>query len=788
MNRVVTAHSALGPTLLFKQLLGKESLSTVFDFEVELLSENASIEASELLGQSFSLEIKVDELQTRYLNGDVISFSYIGQELGGRRLARYRAQVRPWLWYLSRNRDCKIYQNMTVVDILDEVLGSYPGYSYSKRLSASYSPYEFCVQYEESDLDFVQRLMEQEGIYYYFEHHLDRHELILCDDISAHDMLPQQPSIPYYPHDANTLVTEQSIHSWMSHQQLQGVEYVVDDYDFKKSSASLRQQRRVPYSIEQANREIYDWQAGYADPDKGEHYVRIRVEEAHSASSRIEGQANARAMAPGYVFNLRKSPRLTDLKDYLIVSVHYFLTEAGYYTGDDGGEGEYRFEFTAQDAQVPYRAPMVTRRPKTSGPQTAVVTGPAGAEVYTDDYQRIKVHFRWDRYGQYDENSSCWIRVSNDSAGSGFGSIMAPRVGQEVIVDFIGGNPDRPVVTGRVYNDKQQPAFTPSPTQSGFISRSFGGGSAANANHLIFDDAAGNEHVHLHAERNYTNSVELSTLETVGVDHHHTVGNNHVINVGENSNLNVGTDYTIDVGSNLTTTVGEHESHTVGETQTVEVGAAAVHNYKATLNKTVTEAATYTYEDTLTTTVTGIVTDTFNSNVDQTITGDVTRTITGEVTDTITGNTTHTHDGTYTQHITGAVTTKHDSYTFKMYDAPVTSQYTAFMFDLAPVAKMTIGGSDTKVFANINNFFGLKFEWIGIEKKFVGSISKIKAAKLEAAAKAQEYQMIKAKANVAVRSIIGMKQSQKGMQTEMTGLKKQVAGLDSRVNGLTSIG
>ena len=398
-----------------------------------------------------------------------------------------------------------------------------------------------------------------------------------------------------------------------------------------------------------------------------------------------------------------------------------------------------------------------------------MVTGPAGSEVYTDEYQRIKVHFQWDRYAQFDENASCWIRVSNDSAGAGFGSVMAPRIGQEVIVDFIGGNPDRPVVTGRVYNDKQQPGFTPSPTQSGFISRSFGGGSAANANHLLFDDAAGNEQVHLHAERNYTNSVELSTLESVGVDHHHTVGNNHTILVGVDSHLDVGSNSTIKIGTDLDTTIGVNEIRNVGGTQEVTVGAAATHTYEDSFKKTVFSAATYQYDTTRDVTVDGLVTDTFTAGQTQEITGTVARNIDGTLTEATTGNASYTYNSDYYQKVTGTVTTEHESSTFNVFNAPTLQTYNALVFELAPIAKLTFGGIDTKVMANVNNLFAAKFEWVGVEKKLVGSVSQIKAAKLEAAAKAHEYQMIKSKANVAVRSIIGIKQSQKGMQSEMTG-------------------
>jgi type VI secretion system secreted protein VgrG len=540
MNRVVVAQTALGAELEFKNMHGREALSQLYEFEVELVAQTAAISATSVLGKPLTLEIETQYGEKRYLGGDVTRFAYVGQESGGLRLARYRATVCPWLWYLTRNRDCKIYQNKSVVEILDEVLGSYSGYAYEKKLQGTYRTREYCVQYEESDFDFISRLMEHEGIYYYFKHEKNQHTLVLIDDMSEHEPLPGYPSLDYFPQDNTVLPDEQAIYAWTSDEALQGIEYVVNDYDFKKSSLSLQSRLKDAYPVEQANHEIYDWQAGYVDVQDGEHYVKIRLEETRSASERSSGSANVRGLAPGYTFQLRRTPRQADIKEYLVISVEYFLTEAGYQSGE--GEGQYRFEFTVQPTSLPFRAPMVTPIPKTTGPQTAVVTGPAGAEVYTDEYQRVKLHFRWDRYNQPDENSSCWVRVSNDSAGNGYGAISTPRIGQEVVVDFIGGNPDRPLVTGRVYNDRQMPAngFCPSPTLVGFSSRSHYG-TPSNESHLYIENKLGSEYVKLHSEKDL--HVVVEGLETR------------------------------DVGESRTTEIGSFESNTIGDYQQNKVGS-----------------------------------------------------------------------------------------------------------------------------------------------------------------------------------------------------------------------
>ncbi|MFD4840216.1 type VI secretion system Vgr family protein [Achromobacter sp. NPDC058515] len=540
MNRVIVAETALGAVLKFKSMHGREALSELYEFEVELEAETTAISAPSVLGKPLTLEIETQHGAKRYLNGDVARFAYVGQESGGLRLARYRATVRPWLWYLTRNRDCRIYQNKSVVEILEEVLGSYSGYAYEKKLQGAYRTREYCVQYEESDFDFISRLMEHEGIYYYFKHEKNLHTLVLIDDMGEHEPLPDYSALDYFPQENNVLAREQTIHAWSSEEELRGVEYVINDYDFRKSSLNLQSRLKHTHPVAQANHEIYEWQGGYVDIQHGEHYVKVRLEETRSASERSSGGANVRGLAPGYTFRLRRSPRKADIREYLILSVDYFLAEAGYQSRD--GVGEYRYEFTVQPTSLPYRAPMATPVPKTTGPQTAVVTGPAGAEVYTDEYQRVKLLFRWDRYSQPDENSSGWVRVSNDSAGSGYGAVSTPRVGQEVVVDFIGGNPDRPLVTGRVYNDHQMPAggFSPSPTVVGFSSRSHYG-SPANESHLYIENKLGSEYVELHSEKDL--HVVVEGLETRGV------------------------------GASRTTTIGTFEDNTITDHQKNLVGS-----------------------------------------------------------------------------------------------------------------------------------------------------------------------------------------------------------------------
>ncbi|MCX5590754.1 type VI secretion system Vgr family protein [Alcaligenes endophyticus] len=779
MSRIVSVHTNSDQELLFKHLHGSEGLSTLFNFELDLLSSNSNLQPAEILGQSMTLAIQVDAWQVRYLNGEVVGFSYVGQETGGRRLTLYRAYLRPWLWYLGRNQDCRIYQNMNVVDILDEVLGSYPGYHYEKRLSAEYTAYDYCVQYEESDLNFIHRLMEQEGIYYYFEHSEQGHTLILCDDPSSHFVLPWQASIPYFPSDDNVLSDVPSITQWRHDTQLSDVEYVLDDYDFKKSAASLRHQRRVPTTIQQANREVFDWQAGYIQADHGEHYARVRMEGAQSVAQRIEGVANTRALAPGYTFTLSDSPRTADLQDYLLLEVRYFLNESGYFSGD--GVGSYRLEFVAQPAALPFRPPMLTPRPKTKGPQTAVVTGPSGQEVYTDEYQRIKLLFRWDRYGRADENSSCWIRVSNDSAGAGFGSVMAPRIGQEVIVDFIGGNPDRPIVTGRVYNDRQAPAFQPSPTQSGFISRSFGGGSAANANFLLFDDAQGAESVHLHAERNLLQSVE--------VDAHVEIDGNHYLTVGEEQKIQVGQDRGLEVGGNSTIDIQGNEQITVEGNLELKVNG--------TLDETIKQKVTQTYLDQHKLDVHADAEHTYLTTLQERFKGEYTSTKEDLANYEYQNNLKITVDGVTTVHYKDDYNVTYGGNEIVNYVGKRTENYQSLWEEFSKYTiKKSIGRSN--FFGLVTNVVGAQVNTMGFVGQMIGAEGKYVRHKLDYAKSNYELNWSKKKIVLkedkvkalgkdlsALQSeVSGIKNEKEGLKKEMSGINKKVGALESRTNVL----
>ncbi|WP_390343991.1 type VI secretion system Vgr family protein [Variovorax boronicumulans] len=512
MPRTVQVHTVLSAEQLkFRAMRGHEGLSQLFEFEVDMVSTSFNLDLKRLLGTSLTLAI-ADDGTTRYLNGTVVRFELVGRANETGRHYIYRALVQPWLWYLTRTTDCRIFQNQSVPEVLDAVLGKY-GFQFEKRLTGSYRPWEYCVQYQESDFAFVSRLMEHEGIAYHFEHGNGSHLLVLADDTGGYHPLPGHARIPYRPRDRVVNALEPCIDRWRVAEQITSGRVMLDDFDFKKSRASLQSVQQDPKGHDHATYEVYEWLGGYSEHQQGDAYAKIRLQELQCAHELASGHTNVVGMAPGHLFEMTHCPREADNREYLVTGTRYDLREPEYSTGGSS-ESVCEFDFTVLPSAVPYRPARTTPRPRTNGPQTATVVGPE--EIWTDRFGRVKLQFRWDRYGQSDENSSCWVRVSSNWAGANYGTMHMPRVGQEVIVDFIGGQPDRPIITGRVYNSDQMPPWElpANATASGILTRSSTGGAANQANMLRFEDRTGAEQILLHAERNLDVEVEADETHT----------------------------------------------------------------------------------------------------------------------------------------------------------------------------------------------------------------------------------------------------------------------------------
>ncbi|KWC80047.1 type IV secretion protein Rhs [Burkholderia cepacia] len=580
MNRVFTLDSPHGDDLKFHTLDGSDELGRLFEFRIEALADSHSLSLKDMLGKPVTVRIEQQDLSTRYLNGIVARAS-----LAGRRAERYYGYeliVRPWLWLATRRSDCRIFQNKTVPEIVQEVLSTY-GFPIESHLAETYVPRDYCVQYNETDAAFVSRLMEFEGIYYWFRHAEDTHTLMLSDAMSSHTALPGYETIPYIARDRTAIADEEHIDGWLPAQEVSVGKHQTTDYDYTKPRADLSSQKVDPRGHDHDSFASFEWPGGYRDDAPGAHYSRVRLEEQQAEHERASADTDVRGAAPGHLFTLAHCPRADQNREYLIVRCQYRFQENAY-ASDQGAEAVvHQTMMLVQPSSLPYRSPRDTPRPRTNGPQTATVVGPPGEEIWTDQYGRVKLQFRWDRYGQSNQDSSCWVRVSSPWAGGGFGGVQIPRVGDEVVVDFLNGDPDEPIVTGRVYNGEKMPPWglPGSATQSGLLSRSSPGGTTEHANAFRFEDKKGAEQLWMHAERNFDAETELDHSLSVGNNHTHTVGNDETMQVKNNRQRSVGQNETVNIGQNRVAQIGANETHgvvgnrtrTVGQNETVTIAA-----------------------------------------------------------------------------------------------------------------------------------------------------------------------------------------------------------------------
>ena len=595
-ERAIEIITPLGDdVLLFHRMTATESLGRLFQFDLDLLSKDPNIDFNKLLGQNVTVKLELPQDEMRYLNGFVSRFS---QEGSFDDFNAYSMTVHPWLWFLTRTADCRIFQEMTVPDIIKRVFRDHGFTDFEEALSGTYRTWPYCVQYRETDFNFVSRLMEQEGIYYYFKHESNRHMLVLADSVSSHDPFPGYEKIPYYPPDEHLIREQHHIHEWSLSQEVQPGMYALDDFDFENPKANLQVKSSIPREHAQSKREIFDYPGEYVKTQDGEAYVRVRIEEIHAEFEQVQGQANARGLAVGSLFELVDYPREDQNQEYLVVSATHELESDAYSSGSPGGsEDVYSCSFTALSSKQPFRPERTTPKPLVQGPQTAIVVGPSGEEIHTDPYSRVKVQFHWDRYGKNDQNSSCWVRVAQLWAGTQWGGIHIPRIGQEVIVEFLEGDPDRPIITGRVYNNDNMPpyALPANATQSGIKSRSSKGGSADNFNEFRFEDKKGAEEVYLHGEKNWTINIENDKSQTIGHDESLSVGNNRDKTVGVNQTESIGTNKTITVGGNhaesitgnMNQKVSSAKAETITLAKALTIGAGYQVTVGAAMNETI---------------------------------------------------------------------------------------------------------------------------------------------------------------------------------------------------------
>jgi type VI secretion system secreted protein VgrG len=554
--------------LLIESFKGREGLSQAYSFELLLVCEDSGVELKSMMGQLVTIEIELATGSPRYLAGYLTRFASIGSDGG---MARYTATLNPWFSMLKNRFDTRIFQGNTVEEVVTQVFALCPAFSrHEFRLTKPQKRYTYITQYRETDFNFVQRLLEEEGMFYYFEHTAEGHTMIICDDSSTLVPLPEQPQIRF--HTASVTETADSITQWSGNRQLQSGKIAVQTFDYRQPN------NRLPVTMNSLNKqgdvenfEIYDFPGQYTHGtyDEGEALVRLRVEALELKGKSFSGASNCRAMKPGYTFELLQhydhDQGSAEDRQFLLMGVE----SEGHNNYLNGHQASYYNTFTCVRKKIPFRPQLSTPRPTIPGPQTAIIVGPPGEEIFTDELGRVKIQFHWDRKGQHNDHSSCWVRVAQSGASGGFGSIQIPRVGDEVVVVFLDGNPDRPLVMGSLYNSQNTPPWSlpANKTQSGFLTRSMKG-KGANANFFRFEDKAGAEQVSLHAERNLDTEIE--------VDESHKVGGNREIHVdGKHSEtIKLETSIAVTDGSYFVTVDKGEVKIKAATSITLEVGAS----------------------------------------------------------------------------------------------------------------------------------------------------------------------------------------------------------------------
>ena len=593
-GRLISLTTPLGEdVLLLAGLSGHEAISRLFSFHLDLLTEHGPIDFTQIIGKNVTISVAQSDNTARYFNGMVSHFAQSGSDTN---FIHYQMEVVPWTWTLTRYADCKIFHNKKVSDIVEQVFQDRGFTDYKLSLNGSYSPLEYCVQYRETDFNFISRLMEQNGIFYFFQHAMGKHTMVIADSSSIHEPCPGQESAGYNLVGGG-LDADDVVNSWNIEQELRTGKYTLTDYNFKTPSASLLASEPTIVSVGgNAGFEIFDHPGEYATRGDGTTFAKLRMQEEEAGHLVAHGSSVCRAFTTGYKFDLADHYQDSMNTSYVLTEIQHIASVGGTYSGSSGGGSDnYTNHFTCIPESVPFRPARLTPKPFVQGPQTAVVIGKAsysdtsgddgggdGEEIWVDTFGRVIVRFPWDRAGA----CSCRLRVSQDWAGQGWGAITIPRVGQEVIVSFLEGDPDRPIITGRVYNANQTVPY-PLPdnqTRSTFKTRSSEGGGADNYNELRFEDKTGSEQIFLRGEKDFDTRLKNDIREWVGnnrslivtQDQMEKAGGDLHSQVTGNLNQKIGQTLSLQVGQNLYEKSGTNFAHEAGQVIHLKAGMTVV--------------------------------------------------------------------------------------------------------------------------------------------------------------------------------------------------------------------
>jgi type VI secretion system secreted protein VgrG len=584
-SSLIAISTPLGEDVLhLRQATLEQRLGGLFCIDADFLSDDEEISLDDILGKNVTIRMETEE-DTRFLNGVVTEFY---QKDNFAKNACYGATIRPWFWLLTLTANCRIFQEKSYPDIIKAVFSDLGFSDFEDKLTATYEAQDYVVQFNESDFNFVSRIMQQEGIYYYFKHTNGKHTMVLLDDNST---LPDAGNVQFFElEDESVHDGVEGITNWHNHRQVRTGGISLSSYDFEMPTKNLDTVTADPQTSALASLQKYNYPGRYSERTAGEKYTKLLMEKENVNYEQKRLSGNSRKLFCGAQFTLDGYHRDDQNTQYLITEYKCILRGDAYMAqADSGGVPIFEFQACAIPAKVPFRPQMMVEKPKMSGPQTATVVGKSGEEIWTDKYGRIKVYFHWDKQGAADEKSSCWIRVSQTLAGKNWGSIYIPRIGQEVLVDFLNGDPDKPIVIGCVYNNTTMPPY-PLPanaTMTGYKSRTSKGGGGFNE--IRLEDKKDEEQIYIHGQKNLDMLILNDCFETIGNDRHTKIENDQFIEVVNNRNEHVKKDHVEKIGKDRHLNVEGKEAKAVKKDLSLTVDGDVAEIFKKSMSTNVTK-------------------------------------------------------------------------------------------------------------------------------------------------------------------------------------------------------
>ena len=572
-ERPFRVKSSLGEdALLLDRFQGEERISTPFRYVARVLADDPALDINGLLYKPLVLSFNLDQGEERHIHSYINRIRLLERSDDGR--ASFEVELVPWLWFLSLYTNHRIYQNKTVPQIIEQVFKDRGFSDFKLQLQGSFEQRDYVVQYGETDLNFVSRLMEDEGIFYFFQQSEQKHTLMLANAPSAFSPCPRKPRARYQGTTGGHY-DEDGVLGFEYQVAVQPGKSFLNDYDFEKPNVSL-----ASTESSQQKGELYEYPGKYKTRDEGKRYAGIRLEEQEAQITSADGTSNCLGFECGYAFTLEDYYREEANQDWTIVA----LQQSGVNTAYESGGGEpFRYEnrFQAIPKSVKFHPPRVSARPRIYGTQTAVIVGPSGEEIYTDKYGRVKVQFFWDREGRRDANSSCWIRVAQGWAGKQWGSIFTPRIGQEVVVSFLEGDPDRPLITGSVYNAEQMPPYELPGEQTKSTVKSMSSKGGGGFNELRFEDKKGSEQIYIHGEKDVDIRVKNDRKELIQRDRHLIVERDRFSKINRDEHSDIARDHVEKLGRDHHVDIGGKQAISVSGSVSISVTGDVNEQFKS---------------------------------------------------------------------------------------------------------------------------------------------------------------------------------------------------------------